>query len=182
LTTLINDTIDDITDGSVDEIGGAVDDRSVPEAVPSGAGLSWFDAAPDPALPALSYTGVPGAAVPLAQLRHQLHDWAAGLGLSQPDVADLVLACYEAMVNAAEHAYRSAPSTLDLRAVRTLDGHLVVTVRDHGSWRPEPLDPGSRGRGLLMIRSLAHRFEIRPGPDGTAVYMQWQLPRGRSGD
>jgi anti-sigma regulatory factor (Ser/Thr protein kinase) len=166
----------------IDDVGGAVDDMPSPEAVPAGTALSWFDAPPDPAVRELTYTGVSGAAVPLTQLRHQLRDWAARLGLPQPDVDDLVLACYEAMVNAAEHAYRESPSTLDLRAVRTLDGHLVVTVRDHGSWRPEPLDPGSRGRGLLIIESLAHRSTIQPGPDGTAVHMQWRLPPAHGAD
>jgi serine/threonine-protein kinase RsbW len=158
-----------------------VDDRSSPEAVASGTGLSWFDAPPDPAVPALIYTSVSGAAVRLGQLRHQLRDWAAGHGLSRPDVDDLALASYEAMANAAEHAYRGRQGTLDLRAVRTLDGHLLVTVRDHGSWRPEPRDPGSRGRGLLMIKSLAHRSQVQPGPDGTAVFMQWRLPPSHSG-
>jgi anti-sigma regulatory factor (Ser/Thr protein kinase) len=166
----------------IDDVGGAVDDWSSPEAAAAGTALSWFDAPPDPAVPALSYTGVSGGPVPLTRLRHQLRDWAAGLGLPRPDVDDLVLACYEAMVNAAEHAYRDRPSTLDLRAVRTLDGHLVVTVRDHGSWRPEPLDPGSRGRGLLMIKSLAQRSAVQPGPDGTAVHMQWRLPPSHSAD
>jgi serine/threonine-protein kinase RsbW len=159
-----------------------VDGRSSPGAVASGTGLFWFDAPPDPARPALTYTGVPGAAVPLGQLRRRLRDWAAGLGLPRPDVDDLVLACYEAMANAVEHAYRARPGTLDLRAVRTLDGHLVVTVCDHGSWRPEPGDPGNRGRGLLMIKSLAHRSEVQPGPAGTAVHMQWRLPPSHSTD
>jgi hypothetical protein len=27
-----------------------------------------------------------------------------------------------------------------------------------------------------MIRSLAHRSAVQPGPDGTAVHMQWRLP------
>lgn len=80
------------------------------------------------------------------------------------------------MANAAEHAYGTGPRQLDLVAALTTDGAVLVTVRDHGRWRPPSRDPGFRGRGLLMIRTLAHRVEIVRGPFGTTVYMLWWLP------
>ncbi len=129
----------------------------------------------DSTLPPLICTGIIGWPGTLAEVRHQLERWAAGTGLSALVVADLVLSGYEALVNAAEHAYPSDPGPVDLTAARTTDGRVLVTVRDHGQWRPPPLDSGFRGRGLLMIRALTHRIEIRQDPGGTTVHMEWTL-------
>jgi len=65
---------------------------------------------------------------------------------------------------------------VDLVAARTADGRVLVTVRDHGRWRKPPLDPGFRGRGLLMIKALTPRVEVLQGPQGTTVHMEWELP------
>lgn len=129
----------------------------------------------DSDLPPLICTGIIGQPETLAEVRHQLGKWATNTGLPTLVVADLVLSSYEALVNAAEHAYPSALGPVDLVAARTTDGRVLVTVRDHGQWRPPPLDSGFRGRGLLMIRALTQRVEIRQGPDGTTVHMEWEL-------
>jgi serine/threonine-protein kinase RsbW len=91
-------------------------------------------------------------------------------------VADVVLASYEALANAAEHAYPSGPGLVDLVAARTTDGRVLVTVSDHGRWRPPPCDPGFRGRGLTMIKELTLQVEIQQNQDGTTVHMEWKLP------
>lgn len=71
-----------------------------------------------------------------ARLRHELAAW---LALDVPDepLEDLVLATYEAIANAAEHAYADhtdAAGPLHLRARRTSDC-VVITVTDEGEWR-----------------------------------------------
>lgn len=129
----------------------------------------------DTTLPPLICTGIAGRPGTLAEVRHQLERWAAGTGLPALVVADLVLSGYEALVNAAEHAYPSGPGPVDLVAARSTDNRVLVTVRDHGQWRPPPLDSGFRGRGLQMIRALTHRVEVRQGPGGTTVHMEWEL-------
>ena len=96
--------------------------------------------------------------------------------MQSEDVDDLELATYEALANAAEHAYPSGRPQVDLEAVATADGGVLVTVRDHGHWRPPPADSGFRGRGLGMIRALAHRSEIEQTETGTVVHMQWFGP------
>lgn len=116
----------------------------------------------------------------MVQVRHQLEHWAARTGLSPSTVADLVLSSYEALANAAEHAYPSGHGPVDLVAARITDGRVLVTVSDRGRWRPPPADPGFRGRGLLMIKTLAHRAEIQQGPHGTTVHMEWTLPAAGS--
>ncbi|WP_239153922.1 ATP-binding protein [Amycolatopsis sp. FDAARGOS 1241] len=71
-------------------------------------------------------------------LRYVLIDWARGRGVSDELIGDLQLAVYEALVNAAEHAYpEGTTGTLDLHAYH--DNRFVrVTVTDHGRWRPPP--------------------------------------------
>jgi serine/threonine-protein kinase RsbW len=130
----------------------------------------------DSALAPLICTGILGEAGQLVEVRHQLERWAVGTGLPAPAVADLVLSTYEALANAAEHAYPSNQGPVDLVAARTTDGRVLVTVSDRGRWRPPPANPGFRGRGLLMIKALAHQAEVRQSPQGTTVHMQWTLP------
>lgn len=125
---------------------------------------------------ALRRMDVPADARQLVDVRKALEGWAHGTGVPPPVVEDIVLAVYEAMANAAEHAYRSRGGTFDLIATCD-DGEVVVEVRDRGDWRPPPADPGARGRGLLMIRSTS-RAEIETGPGGTTVRMRWSRPDG----
>jgi serine/threonine-protein kinase RsbW len=123
--------------------------------------------------------GIPGEGAQLAHVRRELTVWASTVGLTVSDIDGLLLASYEALANAAEHAYSGdGPRVVDLVASKQNDGYVDVIVRDYGCWRPEPADPGFRGRGLLMIRNLAHDAEIRKEPDGTTVRMRWQLAPG----
>lgn len=130
----------------------------------------------DPTLAPLICAGLLGEPRNLVAVRHQLESWASTTGLSASAVADLVLSGYEALANAAEHAYPSGLGPVDLVAARTTDGRVLVTVGDRGRWRPPPADPGFRGRGLLMIHALAHGVEVQQSPQGTIVYMEWTLP------
>lgn len=138
-------------------------------------GTLWAGVQLDSSLAPLICTGIVGQAGPLVEVRHTLQRWAAHTGLSALGVADLVLASYEALANAVEHAYPSGGGPVDLLAARTADGRVLVAVRDHGRWRPPPGDLGTRGRGLPMIKALAHRAEVQQGSHGTCVQMEWQL-------
>jgi anti-sigma regulatory factor (Ser/Thr protein kinase) len=118
---------------------------------------------------------IPAKATVLVGVRKAVEEWALAAGLDRETVTDVVAASYEAMANAAEHAYRNRAGTIDLLATCT-ENEVEVVVRDRGEWRPPPADPGFRGRGLVMIRTMS-QAEIEPGPDGTTVRMRW--PRGR---
>jgi anti-sigma regulatory factor (Ser/Thr protein kinase) len=123
--------------------------------------------------------GIPGDAARLAEVRRELLAWASTLGLPAPDVDGVVMASYEALANAAEHAYgENDVRVVDLFAAQH-DGCVQVVVKDFGMWRPAAADPGFRGRGLLMIRKLAHESDIDRGPGGTTVRMLWRLPANR---
>jgi anti-sigma regulatory factor (Ser/Thr protein kinase) len=107
---------------------------------------------------------VPALAGRLADLRRILGKWATRVGLAAQTVEELVLASYEALANAVEHAYRDRlVGLLDLRAhADRVLGIVTVTVTDYGCWRPPPADPGSRGWGLTLIRESAAAAEIAP--------------------
>ncbi|MGH3762867.1 ATP-binding protein [Actinophytocola sp.] len=121
---------------------------------------------------------VPAVAGRLTSLRHVLARWAEHAGLGPDDREALTLASYEAMANSVEHAYAGQlQGVLDVDAVRDDDeGRVVVTVTDYGQWQPPPADPGTRGRGLPLIRGLSPDFRITSSTRGTTVRMCWPLP------
>ena len=115
----------------------------------------------------------PAAATEVPGLRRIIRSWVREIGLDEDRAEDLVLAADEAISNVVDHAYPDAPGTLRLRAgPRGCGNGVVVAVTDDGDWRV-PGDPGSRGRGLLLIRNLADRTHISHGPTGTTVRMCW---------
>jgi serine/threonine-protein kinase RsbW len=109
--------------------------------------------------------------------RHRLQGWLRLLGWPEAESGDLVLAVSEAVSNAVEHAYLAdeLAGEVELVAVEVagLDGacRVVITVTDHGRWRPSAPDPGFRGRGLPMIKVLTESHEVRGTPIGTTVQM-----------
>ncbi|WP_410630871.1 ATP-binding protein [Amycolatopsis sp. cmx-4-83] len=109
----------------------------------------------------------------LPDLREALAGWLNRLGLSEERQEDVVLAGYEAMANSAEHAYRDgAAGQIDVRA-ESLGGRLTVTVTDYGTWQPPAETNGLRGRGLLLIDTLADHSAKVHREDGTTVTMTW---------
>jgi serine/threonine-protein kinase RsbW len=109
----------------------------------------------------------------LPELRVALAGWLRALGLGTDREEDIVLAGYEAMANSAEHAYSAGqPGLVDVRA-EVLADRLVVTVTDYGAWRTPVPTNGLRGRGLLLIDSLADQSVQVHREDGTTITMTW---------
>jgi serine/threonine-protein kinase RsbW len=120
---------------------------------------------------------LPAPSIPerLRDVRVELASWAARLGLSDDAVDDIVLATHEALANVADHAYPDGGGEAELDAA-CVDGEVQVVVRDHGSWRTPPHDPGWRGRGLVLIAGLAEHVDVHHAPAGTSIAMRWPLP------
>lgn len=109
--------------------------------------------------------------------------------------SDIVLAVYEAVANAAEHAYAAdAPSpaaqspaaqssaaqssatrsrAIEVRTHVTRDESLEVTVTDSGRWKSDASSSPYRGRGLALISALSDASDVTSGPDGTSVTLRW---------
>jgi anti-sigma regulatory factor (Ser/Thr protein kinase) len=110
-------------------------------------------------------------------VRSRLRRWLSGVEWPTGEADDLIYAVSEAVTNAAEHAYVHA----DADGAITIDAHhelvdharrrVVVTVSDRGRWRPRPVDPGFRGRGITMMRAFTDALHIDAGPGGTRVHM-----------
>ena len=112
----------------------------------------------------------------LSDIRHQLASWLQSAAVSDEQVADIVLSVNEACANSIEHGYR-ARKPGQVRIDGENDGarvHLKVT--DGGSWKPASVEPGVRGRGLLLIRAVSDWLEMDCTPSGTTVDMSFNLP------
>ncbi len=100
---------------------------------------------------------IENAAIParLSDTRRRLADWLRCASVPESLAADIVLVVNEACSNSAEHAYRGRePGTMRVEAALG-DRHIHVKVSDSGSWKTPPADPGTRGRGLLLMRTLS---------------------------
>jgi len=115
-----------------------------------------------------------------ARLRQEFARWLeTHFTLDPIRSSDLLLATNEALANAAEFAYCTAPQagTMDLHArFDPATGILTVSVVDRGTWRERTpiLDEDmSRGRGIPLIEALTDRSEIDRSARGTSVHLQW---------
>ena len=122
--------------------------------------------------------GVHSAAADAALVRNEFAAWLRNhFVLDDERMNDVLLAVYEALANAAEHAYPNPPQagTLDLHAIHAADsGTLDVTVADHGHWRPTVVPPPQlRGRGIPLMRALADSTAIDATGSGTEVTLGW---------
>ena len=112
----------------------------------------------------------------LSDIRHQLASWLQSAAVPDEQVADIVLSVNEACANSIEHGYREREPG-KVRIDGENDGarvHLKVT--DGGSWKPASVEPGMRGRGLLLIRAVSDWLEMDCTPSGTTVDMSFNLP------
>jgi serine/threonine-protein kinase RsbW len=142
------------------------------------AAESWWLTPVDPAHEFLRRTTSAEDAPGISDARRRLTHWARDAGISTDTVEDIALAGYEALTNAAEHAYASVGGhgDVDLSAGFLMGGLVRVTVRDHGCWLT-PDDPGYRGRGLMMMEGLTDCTGFEIADSGTVVHLGWNVVR-----
>ncbi len=118
---------------------------------------------------------VPARPAQLASLRAELRAWLRQVEETSAEAELAVLiAVNEAASNVIEHAYRGQPQgVIDVELTAT-DDAIRVEVVDHGRWRPPAADPGSRGRGLLLMQGCTD-ISLSRGTDGTRVVLR--VPR-----
>jgi anti-sigma regulatory factor (Ser/Thr protein kinase) len=126
---------------------------------------------------------VPATAAGASRLRQEFADWLGrNFALSDDHLYAIVLSAYEAMANAAEHAYIDdpGPGTVTITAHHVPDTNsLHVIVSDHGRWR-QPAPTRFRGRGLALIRALCDRPTIAKELAGTTLSLEWVRVRAHS--
>ncbi|MFD1148673.1 SpoIIE family protein phosphatase [Saccharothrix hoggarensis] len=121
---------------------------------------------------------LPAQPASLSVMRRGVEAWAAAAALSEDLLDDLQLALGEAAANVVDHAYPPGQEgSLEYEVANTATT-VHVTVRDHGRWRPVPADPGYRGRGTGIIRTLAEQVVFEQGEAGTTVDFHLSLRPG----
>lgn len=172
-------------DDSIDGIGAAIlaSAAASPEAVVRTALGELADAqlGDDVALLVLQFQASPQtvqieiSADPslLRDMRRRLGRWLTLRGLDERKRSDAILAISEACNNAIEHGYRDRLGTIGIRLDHR-DGWLQIRVADTGGWREPQADP-TRGRGLLIMRSLMDDSDVVPSPTGTEVVLGQRL-------
>ena len=101
------------------------------------------------------------------------------MGVPESLPAEVVHVDNEALSNSAEHAYRGRPpGTMRLEAA-LVDGHIKIPVADSGSWKTPPADPGTRGRGILLMRALSEQVDVDGTANGTTVVLRFAFVKGQ---
>ena len=130
-----------------------------------------------------SRLNVPATVEGASRLRQEFGGWLnENFAISDEHLYAIVLAAYEALANAAEHAYVGAPhpGTMSIEAHHEpSNAHLSVTVSDRGRWRP-PARSSFRGRGIPLIRALCDRPVFVKEPSGTTLTLEWLQVRSYS--
>jgi anti-sigma regulatory factor (Ser/Thr protein kinase) len=52
-------------------------------------------------------------------------------------------------------------------------GQIVVDISDNGVWQPPPSQPGTRGRGVAIMRAVSAEVDVQTSPGGTTVRMKF---------
>ncbi|MGV0791976.1 SpoIIE family protein phosphatase [Mycolicibacterium sp. XJ1819] len=111
----------------------------------------------------------------LSGIRHRLAEWLRANGVSDHVAGDIVLVVNEACSNCVEHAYRDRPAGRMRVDASLADGVVRVQVADSGSWKPPPADPGTRGRGLLLMRTVSDHVDLAGTSTGTTVELNFRV-------
>jgi PAS domain S-box-containing protein len=112
----------------------------------------------------------------LADIRRRLTSWLGAADVPDELTADIVLAVNEACTNSVEHAYRGHSVGTMLLEVEAIEGEVHARVGDWGSWKEPAVNPGSGGRGLILIRAISDSVELDCTPAGTTIGIKFRLP------
>ncbi|AEV72269.1 PAS domain S-box [Mycolicibacterium rhodesiae NBB3] len=112
----------------------------------------------------------------LSDVRHRVSEWLDANGIGEPLADDIILVVNEASSNCVEHAYRGHDAGRMRIEAEVLGDQVRFCVVDSGSWKVPPADPGTRGRGLLLISKISDEVAVSGTDDGTSVEMTFRLP------
>lgn len=110
--------------------------------------------------------------------RHRVADFARSRGVEERDIAELLTALGEALVNAVEHGRSSEPIAINCR----IEGaYITAIVEDRGVGFDSAISAGSlipgpfceRGRGLAIMRRCTDELAVSSLPGkGTSVTLR----------
>ena len=114
------------------------------------------------------------AALPksLREVRQAVRQWLSVVDASAEDVIDLQIVIGEAVTNSVEHAYGPSGGDIVVR-LEYAPPDVLITVRDHGNWRPQR--GHGRGQGTNLMRKCSDDLQIDKGPASTVVRVRRRL-------
>jgi signal transduction histidine kinase/CheY-like chemotaxis protein len=119
---------------------------------------------------------LPAALRNIADARHRLRRWLAGIGALPQREADILLATGEAITNAIEHGSSQDPgSTVSIEAFLHGDS-ISATISDAGRWSGDSsasMRSLHRGRGLTLINGLADHVDTTRTSQGTRLTLRF---------
>lgn len=108
----------------------------------------------------------------LGAIRRELAGWIAPLGLTDDEIADVVLAVDEATGNVVRHAYPpGAAGDVELTLWTESDA-LCIEVVDHGRWQGTQ----EAGRGIELMQNMVGAVLIHVDERGSRVLLRHPLP------
>ncbi|HJP72671.1 MAG TPA: SpoIIE family protein phosphatase [Pseudonocardiaceae bacterium] len=110
----------------------------------------------------------------LGGVRRAIKVWGANAGLSRDLISSVMLATYEAMANAADHAYRHDELGPVIVTIARDADTVTASVSDQGTWR-SPRQGGFGGRGLLLMEGMVDELTLMRTGRGTTVLMKWTV-------
>ena len=120
----------------------------------------------------------------LTPLYGALNRWATAAGIGATGCSRITVAVSEAVTNAIIHAHANAPQKTVYIALGAEGDHLIVEVGDRGAYGwTVPAPPGAEqweqthGRGIHLIRNLAHTASFLPRPGGGTLVRMTFLAR-----
>ena len=141
--------------------------------------MSMIDAPPKAAVAHMHRIEAAGGPT-ASRMRDDLGAWLSGIPVSATQRADILLGVYEALANAAEHAYRhrATPGTIAMQASYDPRAQSIsVRVGDRGKWKMASINSAdrSRGRGIALMYASSDRCSIDRDRDGTMVRLGYDL-------
>lgn len=110
---------------------------------------------------------LPARATSLAVVRHVLSGVLDVWPVDRALLDDVQIAVAEACSNVVTHAYRDQPAgRLEVHG-GVSDGHVVVSVRDHGSGFAPRTDSPGLGLGFPLIGALTESLQVGTVDDGS---------------
>lgn len=106
-------------------------------------------------------------------IRQALRQWLSAARATEEDATDILIVVGEAVSNAIEHAYGPRGGDIEVRLELT-PPDVLITIRDHGHWRPQRGQ--GRGHGIGLIQQCSDEVRFDRGQSGTTVRIRRRLP------
>lgn len=120
----------------------------------------------------LLHLALPADPISISVARSALRRWLAGWSWPGDQLDDIVLTVNEAVSNAVEHAYLDQPPGIvdirgEIQATPSGQRRVTIIVRDHGRWRPPPVEDENRRRGIPIMQACMDTVTIGQPDDDT---------------